>query len=340
MEKPQKNERFSFSAIIIGRNEGERLLRCIESVHVMKGSFSPPEIIYVDSASSDGSGELARKAGVRVIELSPDNPSAAKGRNAGWKTAAGEHILFLDGDTILDPDFVEKARDVFKDPVIAAVAGDRREIFPKKNIFHRACDLEWITPYGERESLGGDALIRRKVLEEIGGYEESLKVGEDPEMFSRIRQKGYKALHLNLPMTGHDLNMLTWGQYWGRAVRSGYAYAEVVDRFPGSVPASWKNVPRRNVFHACLLFIAAVLAAVASLQRKDFLPIALLFFAFLIIVLHRVYKEREKTRDIKTLFAYVVHVYLATLPSLWGQAVYFWNKHRGLCVTACPQRKI
>jgi len=339
VEEPRKDERFSFSVIIIGRNEGERLLRCIESVRAMRGGFSPPEIVYVDSASSDGSGDLARKAGARVIELSSDNSSAAKGRNAGWKTAAGEYILFLDGDTILAPDFVEKARDVFKDPVVAAVAGDRREIFPQKNLFHRACDLEWITPYGERESLGGDALIRRKVLEEIGGYEESLKVGEDPEMFSRIRQKGYKALHLNLPMTGHDLNMLTWGQYWQRAVRSGYAYAEVTDRFPGSVPESWKHVPRRNVFHACLLLIVAVLAAAASFQRKDFLPLGLLFFVFLIMVLRRAYKEREKTKDIKTLLAYGIHVYLATLPSLWGHAVYFWNKYRGLCATACPQRK-
>jgi len=343
MEQLRKDGTFSFSVIIIGRNESERLLRCIANVRAMNGSFPSPEIIYADSASSDGSAGLAREAGVRVIELPPDNPSAAKGRNAGWKTTTAEYILFLDGDTILNPDFVKKAQEALKAPTVAAVFGDRREIFPKKNFFHRTCDLDWISPYGEVEFFGGDVLIRRKVLEEVGGYDESLKAGEEPEMCGRIRQRGYKILHMNLPMTEHDLNMLTWGQYWRRSVRSGYAYAEVTDRFPGNVPASWERVPGRHVIQAALLLIAAALVMEAILQRKDFFPLGLFLFVLLLMVSRCAYRERKKTKDIKTLFAYGIHSQLAKLPLLWGQGAYFWDKYikhkKGLRTTVHPQGK-
>ena len=343
MEELPKDGAFSFSVIIIGRNESKRLLKCIESVRAMRGSFPPPEIIYVDSASSDGSSEVAQEVGVRVIKLPPGDLSAAKGRNAGWKVTPREYILFLDGDTILDPDFVEKAREALKDPILAAVCGDRYEMFPNKNFFHRACDLEWRSPYGEVEYFGGDVLIRRKVLEEVGGYNESLKAGEEPEMCGRIRQKKYKILHLNLPMTAHDLNMLTWGQYWRRAMRSGYAYAEVTDRFPGSAPASWKHVPRRNVAHAVLFLIAAILVVIAIFQLKDFFPCYLFFFVLLIVFFRRAYKKRKIIKDIKTFFAFEVHSDLAKLPLLVGHAAYFWDQYvkhgKGLGATACSERE-
>src|SRR5580704_10854263 len=100
------HERPTLAVVVIGRNEGERLTRCLQSVqHVTYGGFRP-EIIYVDSASSDDSVVRATQAGARVIVLPPGPTTAARGRNAGWKSTEAEFVLFLDGDTILHPDFV------------------------------------------------------------------------------------------------------------------------------------------------------------------------------------------------------------------------------------------
>src|ERR1700677_4622414 len=122
------NDHPIISAVVIGRNEGERLLRCLESVAAMDSPGGPVEIIYVDTASVDGSAERARSFGATVIEVNPARPCAAAGRNAGWRAARACIVLFLDGDTILTPDFVASAMCQFDDPKIAVVFGDRREI--------------------------------------------------------------------------------------------------------------------------------------------------------------------------------------------------------------------
>ena len=75
-------------------NEGARLQRCLRSIANMQFSGSW-EVIYVDSASTDGSPELAASLGARVLTVQPLRPTAALGRNAGWRSASAPFILFL-----------------------------------------------------------------------------------------------------------------------------------------------------------------------------------------------------------------------------------------------------
>src|SRR5690349_13606822 len=99
-----------FGAVLIGRNEGERLRASIESVLKVTD-----RVVYADSASTDGSVELARSLGAVVVELDRSQPlNAARGRNAGFE-ALIQHfpdcgfVLFLDGDCRLVEDFPAKA---------------------------------------------------------------------------------------------------------------------------------------------------------------------------------------------------------------------------------------
>ena len=153
------------SVVIIGRNEGQRLRRCLDSVAAMRDPGGPVEVIYVDSASTDGSPELARALGARVIGVQPERPSAALGRNAGWRAAHAPYVLFLDGDTILHPDFVVAALPHLAATEVAIVWGHRREIAPNASLFNRVLDLDWIYAPGRTEFCGGDALVRREALE-------------------------------------------------------------------------------------------------------------------------------------------------------------------------------
>src|SRR5271170_576708 len=118
------------SVVIVGRNEGERLVRCLESVAAASPRAGSWEIIYVDSASNDGSVERVARLGVKAISVTPAHPCAAVGRNAGWRAAQSAIVLFLDGDTVLAPDFVKQALGEFSNPQVGVVFGDRRESNP------------------------------------------------------------------------------------------------------------------------------------------------------------------------------------------------------------------
>ncbi len=99
----------ALSIVIIGRNEGERLTRCLQSVDLAHGVDDSAELIYVDSASTDESPEIAGNFGAQVIVLHGGLQTAARARNAGWERASAPYILFLDGDTILNPHFIKTA---------------------------------------------------------------------------------------------------------------------------------------------------------------------------------------------------------------------------------------
>src|SRR5882724_5591818 len=94
----QNINKSGFGVVAIGRNEGQRLKQCLESLR------SRGVVIYVDSGSNDGSPQLARDFGAIVVDLETRLPfTAARARNAGFKSlveAAPEVdcVQFIDGD--------------------------------------------------------------------------------------------------------------------------------------------------------------------------------------------------------------------------------------------------
>ena len=109
------------SVVVIGRNEGQRLARCFESIARIK-TVDVKEVIYVDSASTDCSAELASRYGALSITIHPERPTAAFARNTGRRRATSDLILFLDGNTVLHSDFPRVAYDALSmDESIAAV---------------------------------------------------------------------------------------------------------------------------------------------------------------------------------------------------------------------------
>jgi len=216
------------ASVVIGRNEGERLRRCLESLHGRVG-----QVVYVDSGSSDGSVPLARGMGFDVVELDMALPfTAARARNAGFQRAQAlapdhDYVQFVDGDCEVRPDWLERAV-AFLDahPTAAAVCGRRRERYPERSIYNRLCDIEWDVPAGPAKACGGDVMLRAKTLREVGGYRDDLIAGEEPELCVRLREKGWAIHVLDAEMTLHDAAMTHWRQWWMRNVRAGYAYAE------------------------------------------------------------------------------------------------------------------
>jgi glycosyltransferase involved in cell wall biosynthesis len=321
------------SVVVIGRNEGARLIRCLSSIQesqIVPGSI---ELIYVDSASTDDSLYQAGTFGARTILISDGKPCAARARNAGWRLATAPFILFLDGDTILHPEFIKEALVTMLAQSHAAVVwGHRRELAPEQSIYVRVLDLDWMYPAGDSEFCGGDALFRRIALERSGGFNDSLIAGEEPELCNRLRELGYSITHIDVPMTQHDLGITSFAPYWKRAFRAGYAYAQIADQCRHMTHPLWSKEVKHHFVRASLLVIAPILGIALSLTA----PIAIPFFALVaMLVLFRTTQQcKWKSSNLWTRFLYAIHSHFQHIPIVFGQIDFyryqFLGRERGL----------
>jgi glycosyltransferase involved in cell wall biosynthesis len=112
-EPPQHesmSRRATLAVVVIGRNEGARLSRCLRSI-----SPRADAVVYLDGGSSDGSPDHAREPGATVVELDRSLPfTAARARNAGFERARGDlpdidFVQFVNGDCEFEPSWLEPA---------------------------------------------------------------------------------------------------------------------------------------------------------------------------------------------------------------------------------------
>ena len=235
----------TIDAIAIGRNEGARLIACLESL----GS-QVRRVVYVDSGSTDGSVEAARGAGATVVSLDMSLPfTAARARNAGFAVLAEDpptYVQFIDGDCILREGWVKRAVQFLHDNLRAAVVcGRRRELKPEVSIYNAMINDEWDTPLGEVKACGGDALIRYQAIAAVNGYREDLIAGEEPELCLRLRARGWTVWRIDAEMTWHDAQLTRFGQWWKRTERAGHAFAEGAARFSTPQDPHWTREVHR-----------------------------------------------------------------------------------------------
>jgi glycosyltransferase involved in cell wall biosynthesis len=232
--------------IAIGRNEGDRLRRCLESL-----TSCGATLVYVDSGSTDGSVALAQSLGVEVVALDMSRPfTAARARNAGFARLeqidpSVQFVQFLDGDCeAADGWLALAARTLEERPKAAVVFGLRRERFPERSVYNRIADVEWNVPIGhlgdggEVDGCGGDAMIRVEAFREVSGYNPTIPAGEEPELCQRLRARGWTVVRLDAPMTWHDSAMFHVRQWARRQFRTGYGGMDFSTRFgkPGNDP--------------------------------------------------------------------------------------------------------
>ena len=257
--------------VAIGRNEGERLVRCLRSL-----SGSGAMVVYVDSASTDGSADRARALGARVVDLDMTLPfTAARARNAGLAALPQVTLVqFIDGDCVLDAGWLDAAT-AFLDahPDVAVVCGRRRESHPQASVFNRLCDMEWDTPVGEAAACGGDALMRAEAVRGVGGFRDDLTAGEEPELCARLRQRGWRVWRIDAEMTRHDAAMLRWRQWWWRAVRGGFGYAQAGDATASLPEPLYRREVNRAQWWAGIIPFTGVALAIVVHPALLLLPV-------------------------------------------------------------------
>jgi GT2 family glycosyltransferase len=329
MDEALVTEAVEMIAVVIGRNEGDRLGPSLGSVQ----SAGLP-VVYADSGSTDGSSERAGKVGIPVVDLDPSRPfSAGRGRNEGlekalrqWPGAA--YALFLDGDCVLDPGFPAAAVATLKQhPDCAMVIGHLSERSPEASIYNRLCAIEWSSPAGRIEnmnSLGGIMVVRISAFRDVGGFDVDAIAGEEADLGVRLGLAGHSIVKIDQPMATHDAQILRFGQWWTRAVRGGHALAH---RYARHGRTKFRD-GRRELLSDLFWGLALPLGILALLwPTRGFSLLALGGYAFLGRRVYRHYRGQGLGHsDALLVTRFILYSKFA---HVFGIARYCWNRLRG-----------
>jgi glycosyltransferase involved in cell wall biosynthesis len=193
--------KFKISVVIPVYNAIDFIEHCLASVLAQRVTF-PSEIIAVDDGSTDGTLEKLRNS-PNLTCLTQDNLGPAAARNAGIKQATGDYIAFLDADDLWPEGKLQKQIELLEQhPDAAMCFGDCRQfegahewpktLFEEGGFNERAWGQDPYVPDAYSRLLAenfittGSVVVRRKVLEELGGFDESLRRVEDLDLWLRI----------------------------------------------------------------------------------------------------------------------------------------------------------
>jgi len=330
--------------VVIGRDEGERLMRCLASTRAV------PNRVYVDSGSTDGSVELAIREGVSVIELEvPPNFTAARARNVGLARLLSQrpnlsYVQLVDGDCEIHETWIPVALAALKaNQSLAAVYGRLRERFPKLSIYNALYDDDWKLPIGEAAIVGGIALFRVAALCQVGFFDPTMIAGEEPDLSIRMRKNGWRLSRIDAEMAVHDADIRRFSQWWKRTRRTGHAFAELAYRHPGARNPNWRHMTASIVFWGGampLLLLGVVMLALLAGSHLWWFGAGLMLLVWPMRMLQITSRKLRSGSSLKLACASGALLMIGKVPGFLGVVEYHWNRLMGRAPRLIEYKKV
>lgn len=306
----------NISFIVIGRNEGAFLQRCIGSIYkAIKINHLNAEVLYVDSQSTDDSVQVAKSFSTCRVFSIVGKYNSAIARNIGVKEAFADNLIFIDGDMELVPGFLPKIIDR---------NGNLKYKFVSGNFINQYYSLDG-SPIGEgyyqkvyceedafQPTTGGLFAIKRKYWEEVNGMNPIFKKGQDLDFGYRLAAKGILLLRKKEVMAYHNtVDYDNLGRKWTRLFGGENIYPRAI-----LYRKNWNNL---YVIRRMLTSDPTVFLFLFSLTLSIALEVPHYLFIYVIgLVLALLYKLRtanirllvnhiliQALRDIQTVVAFV-----------------------------------
>jgi len=225
------------SVVVIAKNEEQKIAQCIRSIDKQNNiERKHYEVILVDDGSVDATISIAQRVCPSIKIIKNPVSSISKNRNLGWKSAQGKYVAYLDADCVASERWLANLLDEIETGDAAAVGGSNSPP-ENKGRFYETLNVMLNTFVGSRGSVQGmvfkqakyvdhlpglNIMIRKEVLEEVGGYDECFALmGEDEDFSRRISALGYKLKYIpgaNVIHYQRD-NYMRWAKnmfYYGR----------------------------------------------------------------------------------------------------------------------------
>ncbi len=203
------------SVVILNWNGKEYLRECLDSV--LRSTYAPLEIIFVDNGSTDGSVDYVKSVYPSVLILeNGKNLGYAEGNNKGIELSKGKYVVTLNNDVIVEPDWLEKPVEYFENDDLLAVVGCRQMSYYDHSIgdgfFHYPSPELTFERIGHGDSYdihsslavpgyvisvnGGSAIYRRDLFIKLGGFDRNFFAYHDEtDLCMRLFLGGWKCLY-------------------------------------------------------------------------------------------------------------------------------------------------
>lgn len=179
------------SIIITTKNEKDVIKRLIDSIK--NQSHQKIEIILVDNNSTDGTSEIAKKAGIKVYNFGPERSAQ---RNYGVNKSSGKYLMILDADMVLQKDVVKDCvLECEKNPAMGAI------IIPEESVGKtfwgkvKAYERSFYNLKGD-ETTDAARFFTREAFEKVGGFDERITGPEDWDLPENVKKMGFKVTRI------------------------------------------------------------------------------------------------------------------------------------------------
>src|SRR3989338_6422199 len=198
----------AFSIIIPAHNEESYLQKTLDSIKSQ--TLQDYEMIQVTNGCTDKTEEIAKKnINTKIRHLSLPKPNVSVARNAGALNAQGETLLFLDADTQLASDALEKIKEQFTEEYTVATTLARPD---SEKVSHRlAVSFKNLYHYlGIYQGCSVALICRKKDFHVVGGYNPEIIVREHRKLILQLKELG-KFTCINTTVVTSMRRFQRWG---------------------------------------------------------------------------------------------------------------------------------
>ncbi|MGV9193616.1 glycosyltransferase family 2 protein [Microbacterium sp. MC2] len=241
------------SVVIPVKDDAEALERCLRALRLQRRR--PDEIVVVDNGSIDGSAQVARAAGARVIRC--DEPGIPAAATAGYDAATGDVILRLDADCVPSRDWVHVMASAFeRRPDVAVFTGGARFADGPRAlrtslaaVYLGAYTVATVPALGHLPVFGSNLAFRRAAWRSVRRHVHR----HDPELHDDLDLayhfgERHRIRYLPAAAMGMSMRPFAPGAAFGRRVVRGFRTVVVhwPDDFP---PVRWQRLLLRRALH-------------------------------------------------------------------------------------------
>lgn len=226
----------NLSLVIPTRNRSQALRLTLQHLSLQNYPFDDFEVLVVDDGSSDSTAAVLSefKDRLPLRALRQDHGGTSRARNRAIEAANGKHILFMDDDVLVGPDFLQRhARLLADNPgrlVRGPVVNVERPLYPPLPVLAQP----W-RHFSKNYLCTSNASLERRLLQEAGLFDPAFARWEDAELGVRLKRLGVKRVFDNQTYVYHWKPRLEHGQRLAVAALDGQAAAQLYRRYP-----SWR----------------------------------------------------------------------------------------------------
>ncbi|RMF05632.1 glycosyltransferase [Candidatus Woesearchaeota archaeon] len=260
----------SVAVIIKALNEEEHIAECIESaLRATRGLNA--EIVLVDSNSEDRTVEIASRYPVKIVRLKDKSERCCGiGPQIGYLITKSDFVYILDGDMVLDRNFLREALPYFADPLICGVGGNIEELSRGNLAFQVRYKDHVVSKPKPVRQLGMGGVYRRSCINEVGYFSNPyLKAYEEYDLAAKIEKLGKILVRIPHRMVSHYGDEGTEFRTLINRWKSGYIFGSgQYLRYSLRGRHFWRTLNELKIYFASLLWLVAGILSFAFLFRS------------------------------------------------------------------------